>query len=89
MAMMWYIHEGHTADEAYNWVLQYPVSEPYEYQRQHAVDYYNWLQQQPLHTPSPTPASTPRDFPTVIAWAAIGAVITGVGLLIYLKKRRQ
>jgi hypothetical protein len=63
MAMMWYIHEGHTATEAYNWVLQYPISDPFDYQKQRAVDYYNWLQQQQTPTPSPTPP-TPTATPT-------------------------
>ena len=64
MAMMWYIHEGHTADEAYDWVLQYPVSDPFDYQQQRAVDYYNWLLQQPTPTPSPTATPTPEPTPT-------------------------
>jgi len=63
MAMMWYIHEGHTANEAYNWVLQYPISAPYDYQKQRAIDYYDWLQQQQTPMPSPTPA-TPTAIPT-------------------------
>jgi hypothetical protein len=62
MAMMWYIHEGHTANEAYNWVLQYPISDPFDSQKQSAVDYYNWLLQQP--TPTPTPTATPTPTPT-------------------------
>ena len=33
MAMMWYIHEGHTATEAYSWVLQYPTSAPFNHQQ--------------------------------------------------------
>jgi protein-tyrosine phosphatase len=85
MAMMWYIHEGHMAEEAYNWILQYPVSEPYEYQQQRAEDYYNWLQQKP--TPTPVPNS--EGFPTVVIAVASGAFITGVGLLIYLRKRKN
>lgn len=64
MAMMWYIHEGHTATEAYNWVLQYPVSAPFDSQKQAAVDYYSWLLLQPTPTPSPTPTSTPTPTPT-------------------------
>jgi hypothetical protein len=63
MAMMWYMHEGHTANEAYNWVLQYPVSAPYDSQKQRAVDYYEWLLQQP--TPTPTPSPTPTPAPTL------------------------
>ena len=55
MAMLWYIHEAHTAEEAYAWVLQYPVSNPFDYQKQRAVDYYYWLQLQP--TPMSTPSS--------------------------------
>jgi protein tyrosine phosphatase (PTP) superfamily phosphohydrolase (DUF442 family) len=69
MAMMWYIHEGHTAEEAYNWVLQYPISNPYLYQTQQADNYYTWLQQQPTSTPppnppTPTPTPTPASTPT-------------------------
>jgi hypothetical protein len=65
LAMMWYIHEGHTATEAYNWVLQYPISDPYNYQQQRAADYYNWLQQQQTPTQSPTPhTATPTPTPT-------------------------
>ena len=71
MAMMWYIHEGHTVDEAYNWVLQYPISNPYPYQTQQAVNYYTWLQQQPTPTPppnttTPTPTATSKPTPTPI-----------------------
>lgn len=130
LAMMWYIHEGHTANEAYNWVLQYPISDPFDYQKQRAVDYYNWLQQQSTHTPSsmpptptatptptplptptvtptpastltPTPTTTPtstlnktptsEDFPTALAATASGvsAIIIGLGLLVYFKKRKH
>ena len=67
MAMMWYIHEGHTAEEAYNWVLQYPISNPYQYQTQQAFNYYTWLQQLPTPTPSPnppTPTPTATSKPT-------------------------
>jgi len=64
MAMMWYIHEGHTADEAYNWVLQYPISQPYTYQTQQAVNYFTWLQQQPNPTPPPTSTPTPTPIAT-------------------------
>ena len=85
MAMMWYIHEGHTEEEAYNWVLQYPISEPYEYQQQRAEDYYNWLQQKPNSTPAPNS----EGFPTVVVVAVAGAAITGLGLLIYLRKRKS
>jgi hypothetical protein len=63
LAMMWYIHEGHTANEAYTWVLQYPVSAPFDYQKQCAVDYYTWLQQPPTPTQSP-PVPTPTAIPT-------------------------
>jgi Dual specificity phosphatase, catalytic domain len=72
LAMMWYVHEGHTAKEAYKWVLKYPVSAPFNYQRQCAADYYEWLHQQPTPSPAPTPipaptptsTSTPTPIPT-------------------------
>lgn len=71
MAMMWYIHEGHTVEEAYNWVLQYPISNPYPYQTQQAVNYYTWLQQLPTPTlppipPTPTPTPTPTSTPAPV-----------------------
>ena len=64
MAMMWYIHEGHTVEEAYNWVLQYPISNPYPYQTQQAVNYYTWLQQLPTPTPSPNLPTPSPNLPT-------------------------
>lgn len=67
MAMMWYIHEGHTAEEAYTWILQYPVSDPFDYQKQRAADYYDWLQLQPTPTPSPSPTPTPTPTPSPTA----------------------
>jgi protein-tyrosine phosphatase len=85
MAMMWYIHEGHTEEEAYQWVMQYPISKPYEYHRQSAAAYYNWLQQKQ----TPTPAPNSEGFPTAIAAIASGAFITGVGLLIYVRKQKS
>ena len=85
MAMMWYIHEGHTEEEACLWVMQYPNSKPYEYHRQCAAAYYDWLQQQP----SPTPTPTPKDFPTVFAAVASAASIIGVSLLVYLNRRKR
>jgi hypothetical protein len=83
MAMMWYIHEGHTANEAYNWILQYPISDPYDYQQQCATDYYNWLQQQS------TSAPTSEHFIAANAAVAFGAFVTIIGLLIYLTKRKS
>ncbi len=85
MAMMWYIHEGHTEEEAYQWVMQYPISEPYEYHRQCVVAYYNWLQQKP----TPTSAPNSEGLPTVVVVVASGAFITGAGLLIYLRKNKK
>jgi hypothetical protein len=43
MACMWYVHEGHTPEEALNWIIQYPISEPSDNQTQAIYDYYNWL----------------------------------------------
>ena len=98
MAMMWYIHEGHTADEAYNWVLQYPVSAPYDSQKQCAIDYYNWLLQQlaPTLTPSPsststaTPTSIPdAGFPINFVYVIIGALVAVIASLLFLLIRKQ
>lgn len=83
MAMMWYIHEGHTASEAYSWVLQYPVTALFNPQMQSAVGYYNWLLQQP----TPTSAPTSEDFSKALVVASVLiAVVVGIGLLIYFKK---
>lgn len=87
MAMMWYIHEGHTAEEAYGWVLQYPVSAPYNYQMQRAVEYYDWLFQQST-SPTATSTSVSGDFSTALVVASVViAAVAGTGLLIYFKKR--
>jgi protein-tyrosine phosphatase len=90
LAMMWYIHEGHTAEEAYGWVLQYPVSAPYNYQMQRAVEYYDWLFQPSTSASTVTPASAAEDFSTVLVVAVVVIVaIVGIGLLIYLEKRAR
>lgn len=46
MAAMWFVHEGHTPTEAYNWIMQYQTSEPNSAQKQAVNDYYVWLLQQ-------------------------------------------
>ena len=39
-------------------------------------------------SPTPTPTPTSEDFPTALVAAASGASLIGVGLLVYLKKRK-
>jgi protein tyrosine phosphatase (PTP) superfamily phosphohydrolase (DUF442 family) len=76
LAMIWYVHGGHTAEEAYNWVVQYPVSYPLAIQRQAVADYYDWLKGQAAGS-----------FPTALIVVAFIASVASVsvGLVIYFK----
>jgi protein-tyrosine phosphatase len=44
LAMMWYVHEGYTPQEALVWIEQFPEAYPVEIQKQAVRDYYTWLQ---------------------------------------------
>jgi hypothetical protein len=70
MAAMWYINEGHTAQEALDWIKSYPPSYPSDMATQAIYDYYDWLQkeepitpEEPEPTPEPEPEPTPEPEP--------------------------
>ena len=64
MAAMWYINEGHTAQEALDWIKIYPPSYPSEMATQAIYDYYNWLQKEEPTTPEePEPTPEPETEP--------------------------
>jgi protein-tyrosine phosphatase len=44
LGMMWYVHEGHTPNEAFVWIEQFPEAYPVGIQKQAVRNYYNWLQ---------------------------------------------
>jgi protein tyrosine phosphatase (PTP) superfamily phosphohydrolase (DUF442 family) len=43
LAMMWYLHKGHTPQEAFIWIEQFPEAYSVEIQKQAVRDYYDWL----------------------------------------------
>jgi hypothetical protein len=66
MAAMWYIHQGHTAEEAIAWVKSYPPSYPSEMATQAIYDYYDWLKMpepEPITEPEPEPITEPEPEP--------------------------
>jgi hypothetical protein len=68
MAAMWYIHEGHTAQEALAWIKNYPPSYPSDMATQAIYDYYDWLNKEEPETPEepePTPDPEPKLEPTL------------------------
>jgi len=54
MAAMWYIHEGHTAQEAVAWIQSYPPSYPSDMATQAMLDYYDWLHSEDPDLPENT-----------------------------------
>lgn len=69
LAMMWYVHEGHTPSEAESWVVQYPISSPADIQKQAVRSYYYWLQQ------LPEPADQPLPQEVLVILAIVGASV--------------
>ena len=54
------------------------------------IGYDESLLPTPSPSPIPTTSPTPEPFPTVpVAAASVAALVVGVGLLVYFKKRRQ
>jgi hypothetical protein len=66
MAAMWYINEGHTVQEALDWIKSYPPSYPSDMATQAIYDYYDWLhKEEPItpEEPEPTPPPEPEPEP--------------------------
>jgi len=84
MAAMWYIHEGHTAQEALAWIQSYPPSYPTDMETQAMLDYYDWLCSEDPDPPENT------DIPEFPSWIILPLfVIATVVVIIYRNRLRR